>query len=51
MKVIADLYGAGNPSNKHARREFREIKESVMADVRSKSSLKVQLSLIISLVL
>lgn len=33
MKVIADLYGGGNPNNKHARREFREIKEAVLADV------------------
>lgn len=34
MRVIADLYGAGDPNNKHARREFREIKEGVLADVR-----------------
>ena len=33
MRVIADLYGAGDPHNKHAKREFREIKEAVMADV------------------
>lgn len=34
MKVIADLYGGGDPNNKHARREFREIKEAVLIDVR-----------------
>lgn len=33
MRVIADLYGAGDPNNKHAKREFREIKETVLADV------------------
>lgn len=33
MRVIADLYGAGDPHNRHAKREFREIKEAVMADV------------------
>jgi hypothetical protein len=33
MRVIADLYGGGDANNKHARREFREIKEAVLADV------------------
>lgn len=32
MRVIADLYGAGDPHNRHAKREFREIKEAVLAD-------------------
>ena len=35
MRVIADLYGEGDANNKHARREFREIKEAVLADVRA----------------
>lgn len=38
MKVIADLYGEGDPNNKHARREFREIKEAVLADVSDLAS-------------
>lgn len=33
MKVIADLYGEGDPNHKHAKREFREIKEAVLIDV------------------
>lgn len=33
MRVIADLYGEGDANNKHARREFREIKEAVLQDV------------------
>ena len=33
MRVIADLYGEGDANNRHARREFREIKEAVLADV------------------
>lgn len=33
MRVIADLYGAGDPHNRHAKREFREIKDAVLADV------------------
>lgn len=37
MRVIADLYGAGDPHNRHAKREFREIKEAVLADVSPNS--------------
>ena len=34
MRVLADLHGQGDPDNEEARREFREIKEGVVADVR-----------------
>lgn len=37
MRILADLHGEGNPEDPKARDEFREIKETVLADV-SRSS-------------
>lgn len=34
MRVIADLHG-GDPEDREAKAEFQEIKDKVMADVRS----------------
>jgi hypothetical protein len=49
MRVIADLYGAGDPHNRHAKREFREIKDAVLADVSDIHHLNVARRLVSSL--
>lgn len=38
MRVLADLHGAGDPDNETAKGEFREIKENVLAEVRTAES-------------